>query len=176
VDPTIWSALIAASCVLAGMFATRGIEVWKAKYQQSTEAEATYREQLRVACSTHASNLTAYVQAALEEGRAHAAIIAPPSMYVPSPDLGKLRQAARVSNEQVRLLSNSLEVQRKARLAMRHAYAVMLTAGGLPDPRASEYPQGSRPYKRFELAFHEFLVESRRELGLANPDDVFAEP
>ena len=88
----------------------------------------------------------------------------------------RLRHAAGVSMEQVRLSSNSSEVQRKARMALRQAYAVMITAAGQPDPRAADHPQGPPPDERFESAFREFLVESRRELGLDHPDDVFAMP
>jgi hypothetical protein len=179
-DPAVGATVIAVLGTLVGavvgVLGTRSTETRKATEQRAAQSEATYREQLRLACSTHASNLTSYLWVAREEGRAYAAGNPGTADYVPSADLGKLRHAARVSMEQVRLLSNSSEVQQKGRMALKHAYAVMVEAAGQPDPRAGDYPQGPSPSRRFETAFREFLIESRRELGLANPEDVFAEP
>ena len=54
-----------------------------------------------MACSTHASKLTTYLQTALAEGHSHAAANASTAGYVSSAHLVKLRHAARVSPEQL---------------------------------------------------------------------------
>lgn len=156
---------------ILGFFGNRYAEKTKAQAQQTHDDTARYREQLRTACSTHASNLTSYVWAARSVAAASQS-----GNQTAQDDLPRFRHAARVSLEQVRLLSNAEAVQKQARLAVRHAYAVMETAAGRPGPRAADYPNGPKASQRFNTAFREFLVESRRELGLSNPEDVFPEP
>ena len=83
-DPSVGGALIAFVGTLIGLLGTRWIETVKAKNQQQSERESAYREQLRAACSEHASNLTTYLLAARDEGRAFAATHVAPTDYVPS--------------------------------------------------------------------------------------------
>ncbi|MDT7729203.1 MAG: hypothetical protein QOI21_5779 [Actinomycetota bacterium] len=75
-------------------------------------------------------------------------------------------------SEQVRLLGSS-ELQEAARLVIHHCYAVRATAEGQPDARAKDY--ADPPEKRMKDAIRAFLIASRRQLGVGNPQDVNAD-
>jgi hypothetical protein len=76
--------------------------------------------------------------------------------------------------ERVRLLSNSATTQKAGRYAIRHAWAVWQIAATGKDPRGEEYPNDP-PLDRFNRALHDLHIESRRELGMKQPDAVFGE-
>jgi len=92
----------------------------------------------------------------------------------PRPDAHKIdaaRLRLRTLMEQIRLLGG-IEVQTAARLVVRHVYAmrVVLVDGG-PDPRADEFP-GVGPQERVHRALREFYVAVRRQLQVADADQL----
>ena len=82
-------------------------------------------------------------------------------------------EALRSLAAQVGLLG-SFDVQERARMVVRHAYAVRAVAQGFPDPRQHEYP-GLSPNARLIDAISEFQAAVRRQLRIANADDVLDE-
>lgn len=154
--------LIAAGSVVVGSGLTFLTERWKGRSQRLEEREAGYREHLRAACATHASNLTHYVWLARSAG-------ADTSQRA---EVARMQHESRVSIEMIRLLSKSVTLQEAGRMALRHAYAISETSMGRPDPR----PDGQTPSKRFDEEFKKFLVAAREELGIPNAPDVFAAP
>jgi len=79
-----------------------------------------------------------------------------------------------VGCEQLRLLLDDKSTQRAARLALRHAYAVWVTAQSGVDPREAE-SKGKRPEKRLREELTKLYVGVRTELGVEHPTDVFEE-
>ena len=164
----VWAAVVGLVGVLIGIGGTTLNYRLQSRDKAEADYKADYRAQLRSACVTHASNLSRYESAAQRAG-------ADSGNTDKRAALDDIRDETRVSTELVRLLANSIALQEAARLALRHVYAVSEVSHGRPDPRAEEYHQ-VRPYARFRDEFKKFLIESRRELGLENPEDVFALP
>jgi hypothetical protein len=156
------TALIAVGGVALGATITYANEWRKARFRSKDAYQAEYRQELRAACATHASNLVQYVSAAREAG--------PNANPDQRAEIDRLQNQSRVSTEVIRLLASSSPLQEAGRLALRHAWAIKETAAGRTDPR----PDTRRPSKRFDDEFRNFLVEARRELGLNNPEDVYA--
>jgi hypothetical protein len=71
-------------------------------------------------------------------------------------------------------LLGSLDVQERARMVARHAYAVRAVGDGLGDPRASEYPD-SNPDDRLVDAIADLQLAVRRQLRMPDADDVLNE-
>ena len=127
-------------------------------------AEAARREELLTACADFSASVVLVrsysyrldtdqdVSAKLEEALDH----------------------ARVACERLRLLVRAPNVQKAARLALRHAYAVWKEAADGVDPRSIEYP-GVGPNARLRNALTELYVGVRRETGMPAPEDVFVE-
>jgi hypothetical protein len=88
--------------------------------------------------------------------------------------LSSLQREARARYETLRLLG-SRETQRAGRMALRHAWAMWRQAETGDDPRSDEY-RGDPPWRRYHRELLALLISIRRDLGLPDPDDVFAEP
>jgi hypothetical protein len=85
----------------------------------------------------------------------------------------ELHGDARIHYERLRLLTESRRAQEAARYALRHAWSLILRSEGRP-PRPEEGDRGALALLYDSLSI--LLAETRRELGVARPDDVFAEP
>jgi hypothetical protein len=68
-------------------------------------------------------------------------------------------------------LSGSKELQKAAKMVVRHGYALRLVAEGRPDPRATEFP-GRAPRERFVVELTNFYIAARRQLGVRNPEEM----
>jgi hypothetical protein len=82
--------------------------------------------------------------------------------------------AARVEYERLRLLCESLTAQEAARFALRHAYNTWTVANDT-SRRMDEYATVG-PWEQCDERLKNMFVVVRRELGLANPTNVFPEP
>ena len=87
--------------------------------------------------------------------------------------LDEQHESLRSLAAQVGLLG-SLDVQERARMVARHAYAVRAVGDGLGDPRASEYPD-SNPDDRLVDAIADLQLAVRRQLRMPDADDVLNE-
>jgi alkylation response protein AidB-like acyl-CoA dehydrogenase len=83
-------------------------------------------------------------------------------------------EEARVECERLRLLADSSETQKAARMALRHLWAVWHLAEHGTDPRADQFPD-ARPWKRLRTELTALYVGVRRETGSSHPEDVFEE-
>ncbi len=84
--------------------------------------------------------------------------------------IDEIHAELRALSEQMRLLG-SAQVQDAARVVVHHCYAVRAVAEGKPDKRLKDYP-GTTPVGRVQQAIKEFLAAVRKQLGVADPDDV----
>ena len=96
------------------------------------------------------------------------------------PDEPGIRDRARQANEdvrvcyeQLRLLTGSVKAQEAGRRALRYAFGLQRAAEGLP-PRDDERERG--PMVMLQGSLLKLLAEVRREAGIPNPDDLWAEP
>jgi alkylation response protein AidB-like acyl-CoA dehydrogenase len=83
-------------------------------------------------------------------------------------------EEARVECERLRLLADSRETQKAARMALRHLWAVWHLAERGTDPRAHQFPDAT-PWKRLRTELTALYVGVRRETGSSHPEDVFEE-
>lgn len=83
-------------------------------------------------------------------------------------------EEARVSCERLRILLDDKEAQQAARLALRHAYAVLKRAQTGKDPRADQF--SDEPNVRLRKQLTLLYSGVRSELGMAHPDAVYEDP
>lgn len=165
-DANIGIALLGAGAALAGAWVGSRTSIAVEKRRAEGAAAEAHRATLRAACSDFT--------AAIARVRSHSYGLT----GVPTDDEPLLRalaaalDEARAGCERLRILVSDSDTQRAARLALRHAYAVWKVAETGLDPRAAQYP-GEDPHARLRTELTRLYVGVRRELGVAQPDDVF---
>lgn len=82
-------------------------------------------------------------------------------------------ETATVCCERLRLVTTSMAAQEAARYALRYALGLWLQVQGR-DPRADERERG--PLLELNDRLRDLYIAVRRELGVAHPAEVFAEP
>ena len=163
-DATTAAGLIGAGGAVLGALAAGGAAVAVEGRRSRAGRLEAHRHEIRSVCSQFTSAIARVRSNSYNLKRDAAAERA---------GLAALEEA-RVGCEQLRLLLDDKSTQRAARLALRHAYAVWMTAQHGVDPREAE-SKGKKPEKRLREELTKLYVGVRTELGVEHPADVFEE-
>jgi hypothetical protein len=161
-DPTTAAGIIGAGAALSGATLAGGTSLAIERLRARESAREAHRGELRSACSEFTSAIARVRSNSYHLNHDTAAKKA----------LLSALEEARVGCERLRILLSDKATQQAARMVLRHTYAVWKLAEDGADPRAAEYP-GKEPEVRLREELTHLYVGVRRELGLANPEDVF---